>query len=73
MMNQANERFGVTDGALVRMALESFLPGYLAAQGRSEHMAFFAQVGEGLKKDPSLKPEIEKLLRTAVRSQRSVA
>lgn len=72
-MDEANTRFGVTDGALVRMALEAYMPGYLAAQGKTEYMDLFSQLGAALKRNPALKDEIEKLTRTALRIQRRAA
>lgn len=73
LMNAANQRFGVTDGALVRMALEDYLPRYLAAQGRPEHIELFAQLEAALKRNPALKDELEKLTRAALRSARRQA
>ena len=66
-MTEANRRFGVTDGALVRMALEAFLPGYLAAQGRPENVEFLAKVSSALENKPELKEEIERVVRVGLR------
>jgi len=63
----ANEKFGATESAIVRMALESFLPGYLAAQGRPENVEFFAQVSAALNESPTLRSDIEQLLRSKMR------
>jgi hypothetical protein len=67
----ANLRFGVTPGALVRMALESFLPAYLAAQGRQEHIELFAKVTAAIEVRPEVKPEIERIARQAMRKARA--
>jgi hypothetical protein len=72
-MTAAIQRFGVTDGALVRMALEDFLPRYLAAQGRGGDTDLIAQIGEALKRNPALKGEIEALIRKSLRNQRRAA
>lgn len=72
-LDEANERFGVTDGALVRMALERFMPGYLAAQGRTEYLDLFAALGAALTRNPALKPELERLTRSGLRNVRGHA
>jgi len=38
-MITARDRYGVTTGALVRMALTAYMPRYLAAQGRKSQPA----------------------------------
>ena len=72
-MTAANQRFGVTDGALVRMALEDFLPRYMAAQGRTEHIELLAQLEAALRRTPALKEELEKVIRASMRSTRRQA
>ena len=72
-MSEANERFGVTDGALVRMALESFLPSYLAAAGRPENIEFLATVGAAAQANDAVKPAVEKLLHTLARKTSKAA
>lgn len=66
-LDEATRKFGPTDGALVRMALEAFLPGYLAAQGREENADFLAAVGAAVADNPSLKPKLEKFLKKEIR------
>lgn len=66
-MDEAIRRFGVTDGALCRMALQAFLPGYLAAQGRPEHTEVLAKTAAVLAEKPALKADLETWLRTAHR------
>lgn len=72
-MNEANEKFGVTDGALVRMALASYMPGYLAAQGSMENIEFLATVGAAVEANPEIKSDLEKFLRNRVRKSRTAA
>ena len=70
-MTEANTRFGVTDGALVRMALEAFLPSYLAAAGRADNIEFLATVGAAVEANPEIKADLEKYLKTRVRKTRT--
>lgn len=70
-IKSAEDRFGVTEGALVRMALESFMPGYLAAQGRPENVEFIEKVSAAVDAKPELKIEIEKLALRALRTRKA--
>lgn len=63
----ATERFGATESALVRMALEAFMPGYLAAQGRPENVEFYAKLAATLDGHPELKEQVEILMRRTLR------
>jgi hypothetical protein len=67
LMDNAIARFGATDSALIRMALESWLPGYIAAHARTEHLELFAKVGAAIRQRPELATEIEKLTRSTLR------
>lgn len=69
-MTEANDRFGVTDGALVRMALEAFLPGYLAAQGRPENVELISKITAAIHHRPEMKGELEQFLRQRSRPRR---
>lgn len=72
-MDEANRRFGVTDGALVRMALEDYLPRYLAAQGQTANLDLLAKVGAAVKSRPDLAPEIHTLIKRSIRAGRKAA
>ena len=72
-MNEAIERFGVTDGALVRMALEDYLPRYLAAQGQNEHVELFSKIGAALKARPDLAGDLDQLIKRGLRAGRKAA
>jgi len=65
--------FGPKPPAIVRLALADFLPRYMAAEGRSDHMEIFAQLGAAMKRSPGLKDEVEKLIRNTIRLQRRKA
>lgn len=72
-LSEIERDFGPKPPAIVRLALADFLPRYMAAQGRTEHIELFAQLGAELKRNPALKEELEKLTRTAMRSARKAA
>lgn len=72
-LEQIERDFGPKPPAVVRLALADFLPRYLAAQGRTENVDLFAQIGEALKRNPALKGEIEALIRKGLRNQRRAA
>jgi hypothetical protein len=63
----ASTRFGPTESTIVRMALESFLPGYLAGLHNPEHTEFLNQVASVIDAHPELKARIEKILREVLR------
>lgn len=67
MMDQAKDRFGVKGGALVRMALEDFMPRYLS-QGQGEEFA--AKVAKAVDGDEGAKAEVERVLRKIERRRR---
>lgn len=70
---EAHARFGPSESTIVRMALEAFLPGYLAAQGRPENVEFFAKLAAALDARPEIKAEIEKAIRAALRWRKEKA
>ena len=59
-IKQAEAKFHVTEGAMVRAALEAFMPGFLAGGSAKE---FSAKVAEAVENDPRAKAEVEKILR----------
>lgn len=72
-MSEAEVRFGVKPGTLVRMALEDFMPRYLAVSGRTEHLEFVAQIIGALSECPEMKPALEDFLRKKLRSAKPAA
>lgn len=66
-LEQAEERFGVTEGACVRMALEAFLPGYLAGQGKPEHRELLAEITSAVTARPELRSELPDFIRRKLR------
>lgn len=68
-IEQATERFGPSESTIVRMALESFLPGFLTAQGRPENVEFFAELSEAINQRDPLREEITAFVRQKMRSQ----
>jgi hypothetical protein len=69
LIDHAETRFGVTEGALVRMALEDFLPRFIANRGSEteEHVQLVACLSAEMKKDESFKQQVSELLPRAVR------
>lgn len=59
-ITEAQQRFGATPGAIVRMALEDFMPRYLAAAGRSDHMDFLVSLAADLAAAPELQADLER-------------
>jgi hypothetical protein len=72
LIDEAEQRFGVTEGALVRMAVEDYLPRFLANQGRPQHAELFAKLAQAIDERPELLNEVTALTRKAVR-RRGVA
>lgn len=72
-LDEIERNFGPKPPAVVRLALADFLPRYLAGQGKTENVELFAQIGEALKRDPSLRGEIERLIKRCLRGQRRAA
>lgn len=70
LVDAAQKKYGVTTGALVRMALQSFLPGYLiSGQPEGGAQEFLASVAEAVADDPKLKPKIEALVARTLRGK----
>jgi hypothetical protein len=72
-MLDAKKKFGVTAGVLVRMALDAYMPSYLAAAGRPENIEFLATVGAAAQANDAVKPAVEKLLHTLARKTSKAA
>lgn len=66
-MIEAKKKFGATPGALTRMALEAYMPGYLAAQGRTEDIETLAKVSAALIECPAIKDKLNEFLENALR------
>lgn len=71
LIDQARERFGVTASALVRMALEDYVPRYLAGQGKPQHAELFAKLADALDAKPELEAELHQIARKGVRRRRA--
>lgn len=70
-MMEAQRRFGATPGALTRMALEDFMPRYLAAAGRTQHLDFLAALAADLAAQPDLQADLEKFRTLWLRDPRA--
>jgi hypothetical protein len=70
-ITEAQRRFGATPGAIVRMALEDFMPRYLSAAGRTEHLDFLAALAADLAAAPDLQADLEKFRTLWLRDPRS--
>jgi hypothetical protein len=64
---EAIGQFGVTEGALVRMALEDYMPRYLANQGKPQHAELFAKLAQALDENPRLEAELAVFTRKSAR------
>jgi hypothetical protein len=71
LIQQAEETFGVTEGALVRMALDDYMPRYLANQGKPQHAELFAKLSVALDARPELEKELSQLAKNSIRRSRT--
>lgn len=71
MVEKAEADFGVTEGALVRMALEDYMPRYLANQGKPQHAELFAQLATALDERPEIETELKQLAKKSIRRART--
>ncbi len=67
---QDAKRSGATEGALVRMALEDYLPRYIAGRVGSEQAEVVEKVREAIRRRPSLVAQIQELLVSSARPSR---
>lgn len=67
-LQEAIQKFHTNEGALVRAALDKFLPAFLAGGDAAE---FSAKVAEATKDDAELRGKIERLLRASQRAKRT--
>lgn len=70
---EAAEKFKVTEGALVRAALEDFMPRYLKNQAQHKHAALFDALSVALDETPELAHTLDKLTRKTTRQRRTAA
>lgn len=63
-------RRGPTEGKLVRMALEDYLPRYLAGQTHTENAEFIKKVGTAIRRRPSLMEQLNRVLIAECRPSR---
>lgn len=73
LIDEAEEKFGVTEGALVRMAMDDYMPRYLSNQGRPQYGELFTQLAQAIDEKPELLTELQKLARKSTRRQRAAA
>jgi hypothetical protein len=71
LIAKAEMAFGVTEGALVRMALEDYMPRYLAHQGKPQFAQLFARLATALGEKPELEAELSALAKKSIRRSRT--
>ncbi len=69
-MTEAINRFATNDGALVRAALEDYMPRFLANAGRPQHAELFAKLATAIEDKPELATELAQIARKSTRRRR---
>lgn len=68
-VGEAVAKFGATESTIVRLALEAFVPGYIAGAFNPANADLLTQIGALVSQHPELKPALEEWLRRALRSR----
>jgi hypothetical protein len=71
-MTEACDRFGTSEGALVRRALEDYMPRFLANAGRPQHSELFAKLATAIEEKPELAVELEQMAKKSTRRRRTL-
>jgi hypothetical protein len=69
-VNEAIARFKSSEGALVRAAMEDYMPRFLRNQGEPKHEELFSKLATALEENPDLRNKLTRLARIWTRTTR---